>query len=220
MATSPRFKPGDLIMHVRRPEWGEGVVDQAIAIEHEGSPAQRLVVRFTHHGRVTLNTAIAPLVTRSAGAGEPLNMTRTTTSTRTAYASPAAAATSDRGWLAALENKQNDHELHRLPDNLSDPFLSSARRLANTLENYRFNSDRRTLIDWAVAQTGLHDPLSKYTRHELEQAFGRFAHLRDQHLTQLVRQMKKQGQLPVIEQTRKEVRIPAAQSALDRALRA
>ena len=47
--------------HGRRPEWGDGTVDRAVSIKHEGRPAQRLIVRFAHRGRVSINTAIAEL---------------------------------------------------------------------------------------------------------------------------------------------------------------
>ena len=51
-----------------------------------------------------------------------------------------------------------------------DPFSSATERLKATLDNFRFNAQARPLIDWAIAQTGLDDPLTLYTRQELEQA--------------------------------------------------
>jgi hypothetical protein len=41
-------------------------------------------------------------------------------------------------------------------------------------------------VDWAVAQTGLDDPLSRFSRQELEQHFSRYVTERDAHLGRLL----------------------------------
>ena len=124
------------------------------------------------------------------------------------------------GWLDQLErDNSKSHELWELPEALTDVFSSELQRLTATLDSYRHTTEPRPLMDWAVIQTGMDDPLSKYTRHDLEQAFARFARNRDQHLLALVKQLKKAGQHQVLVQARHQVRVLAGQSALDRAMR-
>jgi hypothetical protein len=199
-------------MHARRPEWGDGVVDRATTVVHEGRPAQRVIVRFAHQGLVTLNTGIAPLIRKDAN-----NMGTTTTSTTTNTPT-----NTGNGWLGSLGEKQNGEELYHLPEAMTDPFASHGRRLQATLDSFRFGTDPREprlLLDWAVAQTGLNDPLSKYTRHELEQAFPRFVRDRDNHLFELVKLMKRGGSSDVIQKALRETRYPSAKNALQRAIR-
>lgn len=204
------FKTGDVVVHARRPEWGEGVVDQATAITHEGSSAQRLGVRFANHGRVVLNTAIAQILQK--GSERPMSSSHRDGST---ISSPAG-----QGWLASLEQEGTPHELWALPEALTDLFSNFSDRLRATLESYRFNPDARGLIDWAVVQTGLDDPLSKYNRHEMEQAFARFARDRDRHLVELVRTIKRKGAGNVIDEQLRQAPSPEARKALAKAVRA
>lgn len=202
------FQQGDAVVHPRRPEWGTGTVRSAESIVHDGRPAQRLTVDFTNRGRVVINTAVAPL---SASTGHAKTMTQTASS----------ASSNGKGWLEQLEAQANGktHELWDLPDALSDPFSSDAQRLQATLEQYRFSTEARSIIEWAVQQTGLADPLTKYTRHDLEQAFPRFARDLDQHLKQLVRTFKHRNDQASLLRARNESRYPAAQKAIDKALR-
>jgi hypothetical protein len=59
-------------------------------------------------------------------------------------------------------------------------------RLKSTLDLYRFDGSRRALIEWATAQSGLADPLTRFSRHELEQFFDRWRSERDAHLRRLM----------------------------------
>ncbi len=79
-----------------------------------------------------------------------------------------------------------------------------------------WSSPRVTAITRA---TGLNDPLSKYTRHDLEQAFPRFARDRDQHLVELVRQIKRQGKAEVFNEVLQATSNATARNALQRAMR-
>ena len=202
------FAPGDRVVHPARPEWGEGTVRQAQPINHQGITAQRLVVEFTNRGRAVINTAVAPLIAPKENAS---NMTRTTTGS----------TTTRRGWLDELEQatRNASHELWELPEAMTDPFASARGRLQATLDSYRFSTEARSLIDWAVMQTGLEDPLSKYTRQELEQAFPRFARDRDQHLKALVFQLKRGGQSALLAEAQRETRNKDARNALNKAMR-
>jgi hypothetical protein len=212
MATT--FNRGDQVTHPRRPEWGIGLVDQAVKIEHHGQSAQRLVVSFANQGRVTINTAIAKLVLKGRKTPEVTNAAPPPM--------PAPRATrDDGGWLGNLAKQNNpraEQELWVLPESMRDPFVSDSTRLRAILDSFRFNNDPRSLLDWAISQTGLRDPLSKYTRHELEEGYIRFVREREQHLFQLVQQLKKQGGAAILEGLWSELHNRAARQALRKAM--
>src|SRR5215475_864002 len=75
--------------------------------------------------------------------------------------------------------------MSRLPDATTDPFTPLSARLKATIDLYRFTDSGGSLLDWAAAQSRLKDPLSRFSRHELEQLFRRFAFVRDEHLKKL-----------------------------------
>ena len=203
MNTIDRYQQGDVVTHPSRPEWGRGVIKSAQAITHQGTAAQRLNVEFANRGRVVINTAIAPLA--------PMKGLKKSMSS---------SMTAGGGWLDQLErSRTNSHELWDLPEALTDVFSSDLQRLAATLESYKFTTEPRPLIDWAVMQTGMNDPLTKYTRHDLEQAFARFARNRDQHLKDMVRTLKRNGKHQVLVQAHQQCKVLAGQTALERAMK-
>jgi hypothetical protein len=204
---TPRFVPGGEVLHPARPEWGPGIVEQATNITHKGRSAQRLVVQFRGHGRVTINTGVMPLVGKEATQNmSSLGTTRSQTHTDI-FGRP----------------ERPMEELWRLPEATTDPFCSPARRLSATVQTFRFGQDPRKsprgLMEWAVGQTGLEDPLSRFTRHELEEAFSYFVRSRDQHLRKLVMELKRDGRQDVLRQAVQEARYPAAKALLERAVR-
>jgi len=247
MTTPIRFAKGDTVRHPKRPEWGMGTVRdlQAIA-QPDGTRAQRLTVDFANQGRKLINTAVAPL-TLAGTPAKPEVKTKTRRNTPQAplpnnsrgravaavangganggLAEGGAQAVSGSGisggsgWLDTFDDSsKKTHELWELPDTAGDPFASLPERLKATLETYRFSTDPKSLIEWGVAQTGLDDPLSKYTRHELEQAFPRFARDRDLHLRDIVRQLKRASNHAALKDAGRGL-FSAAQSALDKAIR-
>ena len=146
-----------------------------------GAMGQRLRIRFPGQGIKTLSTLHAELE-RIKNAPDDHEM-------------PGGAPSSvvrdwdrltEEDWLQPLAQKKIREAMIRLPEGVSDPFRSPERRIALTLELYRFEPTGRSLIDWAVAQTGLNDPLSRFNRHELEQFFDRWAFERDAHLNRLL----------------------------------
>ncbi len=178
MMSAAIYKTGDHIRHAKRPEWGKGVVEKVELIDVEGRPAQRLIVKFEHQPRATLNTAYAQILP----AGDY------------AFAAPAAEAAPEKpvGWLTALENSRVPVEaLGDLPPACLDPLVSSGRRLEATLDLYRYEGHGRGLIEWAIAQTGLVDPFTKYSRNDLELAYQGFENRRDAHLRTFLGAMKK-----------------------------
>ncbi len=207
-----RFKQGDVVVHPRRPEWGEGTVSQATTVTHDGRRAQRVVVDFSNRGRVTINTAVAPLATKE--------MFSTMSRTMATHGAAGRGTSAGKGWLAELERgSSNDNELWRLPDEVSDPFSGEATRLQATLDLWRFSTEPRSLIDWAISQTGLSDPLSRYTRHELELGFEGFARNRETHLRDLIKTLKRQGQHHLIDDARQTTRHRGAKVMLEKVLR-
>ncbi len=243
MVLTVRFEKGDRVKHPKRPEWGSGIVRDIAPITHEGEAAQRLTIDFATKGRVVINAAIAPLEkvgkaytppkpndghrgsAAQLWAGHPEGSKAVHNGERNGApprdGDPGAPSSSgDSGWLDQLETAGGKkHELWELPDDLTDPFATPEQRLKATLDSYRYSTEPRALIEWAIVQTGLDDPLTKYTRPELEQAFPRFARDRDAHLRSQIREFKRKNDLATIKACQKGGLMPAAQSALDRALR-
>jgi hypothetical protein len=73
-----------------------------------------------------------------------------------------------------------------IPDDAVDPFQTDAARLRSVLGLYRFEPTPGSLIDWAAAQSGLSDPLSHFSRHELEEYFADFRRNLDKALGKAV----------------------------------
>lgn len=205
----PVFKPGDRVRHADRPEWGPGVVETVATIDHEGAPAQRLTVRFENHGRVNVHTGYARLIPADA-------YIPTTRATPTG----ALPADSTEAWLRDLESRSSGPplaQLAELPHDCSDLLAGPAQQLRATMELYRFTDTPRSIIEWAIAQTGLTDPLQAFARDQIHQAFDYFKHKRDTHLRDLVRQVRKEGRPDILQQALQH-RLPEARNALQRAI--
>lgn len=184
VATKARYEFGDRIRHLRRPEWGVGSVVKVEPTMMNGRSTQSLSVRFPSVGIKLLNTAQAELELVS---GEH------TKSLADAEAHPIVQweKLNDTDWLAPLARRKIQEAMTSLPLEVRDPFNSLRRRLALTLDLYRFERSSRALMDWAVAQTGLDDPLSRFSRHELEELFERWATERDAHFGRLVQESRR-----------------------------
>ena len=89
------------------------------------------------------------------------------------------------GWLGEIAKRRPEQAMSELPPEATDPFLTPERRLKNLLALYRFDGGAK-LIDWAVAQSGLDDPLSRFNRTELEAFFKTWSMDRDLALHRLV----------------------------------
>ena len=78
-----------------------------------------------------------------------------------------------------------------LPPECSDPFTSIHKRLERTLSLFRFEASGSSLIEWAIAQTGLDDPLSRFNRHELEAFFDQWCRARDSQARSLAEEARR-----------------------------
>lgn len=170
------WRIGDEVRHRLKPEWGTGRILTVQNVTHEGRPAQRLTIRFDRAGTKTLNTAFAHLEHASAPSPGPAPMPNPDPDT-----SPF--TTDGQAELA--------RKLLELPEAATDPFASRRKRLEATLALYRFSDRGAALLDWAAMQTGLKDPLSRFSRHELEQSFRRFQTSLDQHLRKLLKECRR-----------------------------
>ena len=212
--TTREWSYGDKVVHAGKPEWGIGLVTGASEAVHEGTPCQRVVVRFERAGVKTLSTAFAELKPASdvpalalaapvevGGAGGAHDAVGAHANGVKAGGGGAAngvaggsgaAENGEGGWLEKAGAPTAIEVMTRLPDATTDPFTTLALRLKATIALYRFTDSGGSLLDWAAAQSGLKDPLSRFSRHELEQLFRRFCFVRDEHLKRLVLDMKKQ----------------------------
>ncbi len=193
------WKKGDLVVHPSKLEWGVGEVLTAQSILHEGKPCQRVGVRFTRAGMKVLSTAFANLavapahLTGAAPAGDQPRPLPFAPARPFPPDEPEAA-----GDLAPddappePDRRETTARLRALPERATDPFTPLPARLAATLDLYRFEPRGGSLLDWAAAQAGLRDPLSLYSRHELEQHFETFRVALDAHARDLARDLRRQ----------------------------
>jgi hypothetical protein len=197
MPLQHEFKFGDKVVHTGKPEWGSGVVSAAVSAVQDGKPCQRLTIRFERAGIKTLSTAFATL--RSAD--DQPEITR-------------ALAGAENDILGPSSKERVEEIMTGLPEPATDPFASLASRIRATLGLFRFSDQPGSLIDWAAAQSGLKDPLSRFNRHELEQFFRRFETNRDNNLAKLASEIRRKqpGELPVLVKDAP----PAAQRVLRR----
>ncbi|MGI9013284.1 MAG: DUF3553 domain-containing protein [Phycisphaerales bacterium] len=174
--TTP-FVVGVRVRHEDRPEWGIGRIKRIENIRVAGNPAQRLTVQFPNAGTKTLSSVGARLSVVEVAPGADVDEGGTLIEKEAAH---------ETGWLGEISNSNPEDAMAQLPLEATDPFRPAAARLKTTLGLYRFSDQGTSLMDWAVARSGLDDPLSRFTRHELEKFFERWSRARDQHLDKLM----------------------------------
>ena len=179
------FSFGDRVRHPLRPEWGIGAVTRAERRQTKGQDVWRVTARFPGAGLKTLNTSAVQLERVGDDVSDDLP------GGVSGEGTPVAGGVfehdpGDDHWLASVNVKKIEEAMRTLPECVRDPFVSAERRLSETLRLYRFERSNRGLIEWATAQTGLDDPLSRFNRHELENFFDRWSFERDQHLSRTI----------------------------------
>lgn len=189
MSHNQKFEFGDRVSHAKRPEWGIGSVVKAEMVTIDGAPCQRVSVRFPNAGIKTLLTSQAELEIVAAPAPDgngngngslamenhPIDVWR---------------AMDEKGWLEPLAKRKIEETMLSLPLEARDPFNSLRSRLAFTADLYRFDRTGGKLLDWAVAQSGLDDPLTRFTRHDLEKFFDRWSQERESQLLRLLQEAR------------------------------
>jgi hypothetical protein len=177
MLTPVMFTQGMQVRHRQRPEWGTGAVTRVEPLTRAGARDQRLWIKFGNAGLKTLLASGADLeIIEGTGAAE--------------HTFAAREIASEGGWLGQIAQKKPEQAMAELPPNATDPFILPERRLKNLLALYRFDAGTK-LIDWAVAQSGLDDPLSRFTRIELEAFYKNWSLERDLALTRLVTEFRR-----------------------------
>ncbi|HWB20217.1 MAG TPA: DUF3553 domain-containing protein [Phycisphaerales bacterium] len=176
------FQFGDKVRHLKRPEWGIGMVTKVENISGNGSTSQRTTVRFPSEGVKVFSSEYADLEVVNSHAADDSRVNLDDEVPSLEFWDRLAKS----GWLEPLAQRKIQTVMTALPPAVSDPFIGLPKRILMTLDLYRFNASGRSLIDWAVAQTGLSDPMTRFTRHELETFFQRWAFARDAHLTRLL----------------------------------
>lgn len=180
--TSPVGNPyrvGEEVRHAKRPEWGVGTIQRLEPARHGGVVDQRIWIRFSNAG---MKVVLASLGELQRSAAPPILEDGHTLADREKR--------HEQGWLGEIARRKPEEAMTELPPQASDPFLSLRKRLEFTVGLYRFEPVGGKLLDWAVAQSGLADPLARFNRHELEQFFQRWSHHRDQQLSKLCQEAR------------------------------
>ena len=201
-----KFEFGDRVRHARRPEWGIGSVVKAELVTVDGNRTQRVSVRFPNAGLKTLSTSRAELhlINEQAspnGAGDDAELLA------------GWEKMDEANWLTPVVRRKVDEAMVALSLEARDPFQTLPKRFSLFLDLYRFERTGRSLVDWAIAQSGISDPLSRFTRHELEALFDRWAAKRDKHLRRLLQEARSD---PTMARTIVASAPPAAREAVRR----
>jgi hypothetical protein len=207
MMIQQKFSTGDRIRHAGRPEWGIGTVMKVEQLPVNGQASQRLSIRFPNAGVKTLVTGHADLQLADDSA-DPFD--------GDAPSVRAWDKLNDSEWLAPMAQRKIDQAMISLPPEVRDPFNSLQKRLILTMGLYRFDRSGRGLMDWAVAQTGLDDPLTRFSRQDLEQRFDRWVFERDAHLAKLLQEARAPGNDPGVLSAAIKNAPPAAQEIVRR----
>jgi hypothetical protein len=194
------FAKGDSVIHAGKPEWGPGDVMSAEGQLHEGKPCQRLTIRFSRGGLKTISTAFADLRPASeaplamfakrfaAAPEEPVRSGKSRDDTDDLRGN----GESEPTMQDVLDRAASLEALQKLPENINDPFVPIMKRVQATLDLYKLWDKPAGVLDWATIQTGLRDPMSMMSRHELEAQMDRFRISLDGHLKKILKDARRE----------------------------
>ena len=174
---------GDRVKHELHPEWGSGAVIKVENTVVGGKPAPRVTVRFANAGLKVFAGNALPLT--------PMQGEHTVPGDRY-LERPAIAEVEDlerSGLNQAVEKKLLEIMLS-IPMACRDKFNTAEYRLKRTLDLYKYDMSGRGLMEWAILQTGMDDPLTRFNRGQLEEYFKRWARDRDSHLSNILSEMR------------------------------
>lgn len=154
------------VCHPARPEWGEGTVASVRATTVNGQSVYELLVDFAV-GRRKLLAPPARLI------------------------APLAAPPQETGWLDTLARQTPDDELRNLPESVTQVLGAPRDRLAALAPLYEYADEPAALLKWARRQTQMADPLSRWSRDELQTAFQEFCRQRDALARQLAATLRR-----------------------------
>ena len=205
--TTMAIKFGDKVTHPKFPEWGNGAVIKVESVAVKGEPATRITVRFSSAGLKSFVGDDLPLDVLEDGHSMPGDRE---------LKRPAIAEVEDlerSGLTQAVEQKLQEI-MHAIPLACRDPFNTSEHRLRRTLDLYKYDMSGKGLMIWAMAQTGMDDPLTRFNRTELEVYFKHYSHELNRHLFKLLSEMH--GDTQVINRLLNEAPL-RAKRAVDKA---
>ena len=180
------FEFGDQVRHPERPEWGVGTVSKVEVTPVGGTPTQRITVQLPNAGIKVLNDTAARLE-------RVVEESVAVASGHSTESIDAIDRMRKDDLLAPVASRKLTELMTAIPEPCRDPFRSLEDRIRSTLGLYRFDDGGKGLIDWAVMQTGLGDPLARFNRHELEEHFRRWSYEREQHLRKLLHEAREHG---------------------------
>ena len=180
-----KHKKGDHVRHAERPEWGVGEVTKVEILTRDGKPDRRIWIKFPSVGTKTLLASAANLEEIERDQAPSGDQSDTFADRQ---------ADHDTGWLGEIAKNQPEDAMVAMPPTATDPFMPIRNRLQFIIKLYRFEPTGGKLIDWAVAQTGMDDPLARFNRHELEQFFDRWMWERDRLLVRTLDEARKHGE--------------------------
>jgi hypothetical protein len=173
---------GDRVTHPKFPEWGSGAVIKVENAPVNGEPSKRITVRFTHAGLKKFVGDSIPLEVMLSAHSMPGDRDGKR---------PAIAEVEDleRSGLTQAVEQKLEEIMFNIPLACRDPFNTIEHRMRRTFELYKYDTSGKGLMEWAMAQTGMDDPLTRFNRTELEMYFKQFSFLLKQHLQKLLGEM-------------------------------
>ena len=176
---------GDRVTHPKFPEWGSGAVIKVESTPHNGEPVTRVTVRFSSAGLKSFVGDSLPLEVVVDGHQMPGDRIGKR---------PAIAEVEDleRSGLTQAVKQKLEEIMHAIPMACRDPFNSAEHRLRRTLELYKYDMSGKGLMEWAMLQTGMDDPLTRFNRTELEVFFKQYSHELNQHLAKLLSELREE----------------------------
>lgn len=165
---------GREVQNAAKLDWGVGKVLRVQRIQTGGGPAHRVTVHFKV-GTRTVQVPPARLI------------------------DPEAEPTRKKGWLDTIGGSTLDDTLRRVPEDVARFLGSPEQRFTVLLPLFAVDpEDGKALAEWARRQTRVADPLTQWSRDELDAAFGDYCVDRDstlRNVTALVRQQSGPGRV-------------------------
>ncbi|MDA1007794.1 MAG: DUF3553 domain-containing protein [Planctomycetota bacterium] len=178
------LRKGDSVKHPNRPEWGIGSITRTEVYSSGSERDLRVWVRFPNVGEKVLLASVAKLEVMGEATG-----------VESIYSRPTLSQVEGRsadGWLAKFGERNAEELMTSLALDATDPFVGLRTRLERTLKLYRFEASGASLNDWAVAQSGLSDPMTRFNRQELEQLHKKWLINLDVHLARLLQDARRE----------------------------